>query len=375
MRVRATKGLRITAFHGNFSIRGTDLLALPNCHPDASFAVEMVHEDAVLSTGAVSVQAALLYTTSSGERRIRVHTMAVPTSNLVDDVVKAVDIDCLSNILARQALDTALKSGLDAARQRLQTSCIDVLRGSKAGAGMVPGMAGPGVYGVPPGSQAPQQDTPTFPETLQLLPLYTMALQKSPIFRGGSDIRPDERVFQMAKLNVMGVETSRYFIYPRMFALHSLPADACEVTTEPEATTVGKTVRVTVPPMENLSAESLRSDGVFMLENSIDAFVWVGQAARPDVLSALLGVQSLNQVEFGQLQLQRTGTALAAKVDRLIKAIEEDRNCSLQVHLVREGDQASETRFFRYLVDDRASFPDGGRTYSEFMMQISRHAR
>ena len=37
MRVRASRGLRISAFYGHFFIRGTDLLALPNCHPDNSF--------------------------------------------------------------------------------------------------------------------------------------------------------------------------------------------------------------------------------------------------------------------------------------------------------------------------------------------------
>jgi len=34
MRVRATRGIRITNFYGNYFIRGTDLLALPNCTAD-----------------------------------------------------------------------------------------------------------------------------------------------------------------------------------------------------------------------------------------------------------------------------------------------------------------------------------------------------
>jgi protein transport protein SEC24 len=34
MRVRATKGLRITTFYGNHYVRGQDLLALPNCTSD-----------------------------------------------------------------------------------------------------------------------------------------------------------------------------------------------------------------------------------------------------------------------------------------------------------------------------------------------------
>jgi protein transport protein SEC24 len=47
-----------------------------------------VHDDAVLATNLVSVQAALLYTTSNGERRIRVHTMAIPVTQIAGEVVK-----------------------------------------------------------------------------------------------------------------------------------------------------------------------------------------------------------------------------------------------------------------------------------------------
>ncbi|CAM9436791.1 unnamed protein product [Chrysoparadoxa australica] len=45
MRVRSTRGLRITNFYGNYFIRGTDLLALPNCSPDSVFAVELGYDE------------------------------------------------------------------------------------------------------------------------------------------------------------------------------------------------------------------------------------------------------------------------------------------------------------------------------------------
>ena len=46
-------------------------------HPQA-FAVEIVHEETVVTGTVAYVQSALLYTNSQGERRIRVHTLAVP---------------------------------------------------------------------------------------------------------------------------------------------------------------------------------------------------------------------------------------------------------------------------------------------------------
>ena len=49
MRVRATRGMRITNFYGNYFIRGTDLLALPTCTADTSFALDMAYDENVLA--------------------------------------------------------------------------------------------------------------------------------------------------------------------------------------------------------------------------------------------------------------------------------------------------------------------------------------
>jgi hypothetical protein len=83
MRVRVTRGLKVTQFHGSYYIRGTDLLALPNCSCDSVFGVELAHEEAFLTASVICVQTALLHTTSTGERRIRVHTLAAPVSQII----------------------------------------------------------------------------------------------------------------------------------------------------------------------------------------------------------------------------------------------------------------------------------------------------
>jgi len=60
-------GLSIHTFHGNFFVRSTDLLSLPNISPDAGFGVQVSIED-TLDVNYVSFQAALLYTSSKGEQ-------------------------------------------------------------------------------------------------------------------------------------------------------------------------------------------------------------------------------------------------------------------------------------------------------------------
>lgn len=59
-------GVSIHAFHGNFFVRSTDLLSLPNVNPEAGYGVQM-SIDEELETNFVSFQAALLYTSSKGK--------------------------------------------------------------------------------------------------------------------------------------------------------------------------------------------------------------------------------------------------------------------------------------------------------------------
>ena len=41
MRIRCTRGLALHTFHGNFFVRSTDLLSLPNINPDAGFGMQV----------------------------------------------------------------------------------------------------------------------------------------------------------------------------------------------------------------------------------------------------------------------------------------------------------------------------------------------
>ena len=187
MRVRCTKGMRLANFYGNFFLRGPDLLALPTCNADSTFAVEITHSDALLTSSTISVQAGLLYTNSGGERRIRVHTICIPVTKrtlshkglassveelmsvacspdcvtVFAELFRQVDQDALCNIMAKNALEVALKTGLDSGRSRLQTQCVDIIRAYRNS----------GTYGAKQSSGYQLH----LPESMQLLPLYIVS--------------------------------------------------------------------------------------------------------------------------------------------------------------------------------------------------------
>ena len=58
-------------------------------------------EDDLRDSREVSFQAALLYTSSKGERRIRVHTFCLPTTASVSDVINGADQQAIIGMLAK----------------------------------------------------------------------------------------------------------------------------------------------------------------------------------------------------------------------------------------------------------------------------------
>lgn len=84
--MRATRGLRPTNFHGNFFVRGTDLMSLPTCTSDSVFGIDLSYDEPILAAQVVSVQTALLFTTAGGERRVRVHNILIPIVQVCVDV-------------------------------------------------------------------------------------------------------------------------------------------------------------------------------------------------------------------------------------------------------------------------------------------------
>jgi protein transport protein SEC24 len=60
-------GLALHTFHGNFFVRSTDLLAVPNINPDTAMGVQVQLEENLTGYQTVCFQAALLYTSSKGD--------------------------------------------------------------------------------------------------------------------------------------------------------------------------------------------------------------------------------------------------------------------------------------------------------------------
>lgn len=86
-----------------------------------------VHSEEPL-TGPVAVfQTAVLHTTSSGERRIRVITLALPTTNSLSEVYASADQIAIATLLADKAVERSMQAKLEDARDAVTNKLVDIL--------------------------------------------------------------------------------------------------------------------------------------------------------------------------------------------------------------------------------------------------------
>ena len=127
LRVRATTGLRMSTFYGNFFNRSSDLCAFPAFPRDQSYVVEVAIDES-LTKAMVCMQTAVLHTTCNGERRIRVMTLALPTTQILADVYASADQAAITEYFSHKAVERVLGSGLEAARDALQAKLVELLQ-------------------------------------------------------------------------------------------------------------------------------------------------------------------------------------------------------------------------------------------------------
>jgi protein transport protein SEC24 len=328
VRVRASKGVTIGDFQGNFHLRGTDLLALPGIDCDKAFSFQLTSDDStVFNTNMVTIQAALLYTTSSGERRIRVHTASIPITSILAELYDRVNTNALINILAKQSVPLCYKEGFDKARDNIRNRTVGLLRSH---------------------ASAIQKQLAAPSAELSLLPLMTLGLLKNLAFKEGTDVRSDVRAYILAALYSMGIVELETFLRPRMLPLHDLNGNL--------GLSLNNNPAVELPTESSLTAEVLRSDTVYLIDNGMELLLRVGRQVNPQWLMSVFNTSNLDNVDSRALIVQPPSPNDTVSINfRLNNIINYLRSLSphyQQLSIVKEGDP-SEVRFFNLLIEDR----------------------
>nr|XP_020857079.1 protein transport protein Sec24B [Phascolarctos cinereus] len=339
MRIRCTKGLSIHTFHGNFFVRSTDLLSLANINPDAGFAVQMSIEENLTDTSLVCFQTALLYTSSKGERRIRVHTLCLPVVSSLADVYAGVDVQAAICLLANMAVDRSISSSLSDARDALVNAVVDSLSAYSQT------------------SSTSQQSALIAPTSLKLFPLYVLALLKQKAFRTGTSTRLDDRVFAMCQMKCQPLVHLMKIIHPNLYRIDKL--------TDEGAIHINDRI-VPQPPLQKLSAEKLTREGAFLMDAGSIIYIWIGKSCENNFLKDVLGYPNYASLPQKLTHLPELDTLSSERTRSFLSWLRDNRPLCPVLHVVKDESPAK-TDFFQHLVEDRT---EAAFSYYEFLLHV-----
>ncbi|XP_064552039.1 protein transport protein Sec24A [Drosophila montana] len=351
MRIRCTRGLQVHTFHGNFFVRSTDLLSLPNVNPDAGYGMQISYEESLTDVKTICFQAALLYTNSEGERRIRVHTVCLPVTSSLPEVMHAADTEAIVGLLSKMAVDRSTASNLSDARDAFINATIDVFNAFKIAQNLPSGQSGQLIA----------------PRSLALLPLYILALLKHPAFRVGTSTRLDDRVFAMDNMKTMPLDQLMKYIYPELYKIDALVYHVrnTNLTTTQDDDEDDDEL---LPEMQRLqlSAEHLDSRSIFVMDCGTLIMLYVGLNVPTDVLQALLGISSTSELADYVYGLPNVVSPENDALKRFILRLNYDKPYAPLVQIIRDTSTAK-AQFIERLTDDRS---ESSLSYYEFLQHI-----
>jgi protein transport protein SEC24 len=361
MRVRATKSVRVTQFHGRFFVRSTDLLAMPNVDSDKAYAVQFAFDEATIHDGPFTVQVALLYTTTSGERRIRVHTVAVPVSNSISDLICRADSPATAHILLRMASEAIKDRALDELKKTLTDKVVSALAAYRAVCQQQYQGIGGGVGG---GASAAQF---YLPDAMHLLPLFMHGMLRSGILSRDTAsaflFRFDDKAALVHTVDAMNVAQTTAMLYPNMIPVLPVPV------------TAGGEGKCLIPAGAPASAATLTADSGVLVDDGQTLVLWLGASVAPSFAAELLGVspQALGanvdprQLAYRLMEpVERKG--VVAHVRSIVHAVLALRPAGTGLHVVVSGG-AMQARIEALCVEDRTSSSIG---YKEVLSELCR---
>ncbi|KFP72490.1 Protein transport protein Sec24D, partial [Apaloderma vittatum] len=333
MRVRTSTGFRATDFFGAIYMNNTTDVEMAAVDCDKAVTVEFKHDDKLNEDIGALIQCAVLYTSISGQRRLRIHNIGLNCSSQFTDVYKTCETDALINFFAKSAFKAILSQPLKVVREILVTQTAHMLACYKKSC------ASPSAV-----SQL------ILPDSMKVLPVYMNCLLKSCVLTGRPEIPTDERAYHRQLVMSMGVADTQLFFYPQLLPIHSLDLKSDRI-----------------PAAVRCSEERLSEGGAFLLANGLSTFLWLGGSAPPELIQGLFNVPSFAHISTEATSLPDLDNPLSKKIKSILEHIQSQKPYTMKLMIVKQREQA-EVLFRQFLVEDKSIY--GGASYVDFLCYV-----
>ncbi|KAL9847042.1 protein transport protein Sec24C isoform 1-T2 [Geothlypis trichas] len=338
MRVRTSTGIRATDFFGAFYMSNTTDVEMAGLDCDKTITVEFKHDDKLSEDSGALLQCALLYTSCAGQRRLRIHNLSLNCCTQLADLYRNCETDTLINYLAKYAYRGVLSSPVKTVRDALINQCAQILACYRKNCAS-PSSAGQLIL----------------PECMKLLPVYLNCVLKSDVLQPGPEVTTDDRAYIRQLVTSMDVAETNVFFYPRL-----LPLTKADVDSD------------SLPAAIRNSEERLSKGDIYLLENGLNIFVWVGVNVQQSLIQNLFGVSSFSQISNALSTLPVLENPFSKKVRSVVDMLQGQRSRYMKLIIVKQEDKL-EMLFKHFLVEDKSL--SGGASYVDFLCHMHKEIR
>ncbi|NXA26762.1 SC24C protein, partial [Ibidorhyncha struthersii] len=338
MRVRTSTGIRATDFFGAFYMSNTTDVEMAGLDCDKTITVEFKHDDKLSEDSGALLQCALLYTSCAGQRRLRIHNLSLNCCTQLADLYRNCETDTLINYLAKYAYRGVLSSPVKTVRDALISQCAQILACYRKNCAS-PSSAGQLIL----------------PECMKLLPVYLNCVLKSDVLQPGPEVTTDDRAYIRQLVTSMDVAETNVFFYPRL-----LPLTKADVDSD------------SLPAAIRNSEERLSKGDIYLLENGLNIFVWVGVNVQQGLIQNLFGVSSFSQISNALSTLPVLENPFSKKVRSIVDMLQVQRSRYMKLIIVKQEDKL-EMLFKHFLVEDKSL--SGGASYVDFLCHMHKEIR
>ncbi|XP_040462654.1 protein transport protein Sec24C isoform X5 [Falco naumanni] len=339
MRVRTSTGIRATDFFGAFYMSNTTDVEMAGLDCDKTITVEFKHDDKLSEDSGALLQCALLYTSCAGQRRLRIHNLSLNCCTQLADLYRNCETDTLINYLAKYAYRGVLSSPVKTVRDALINQCAQILACYRKNCAS-PSSAGQLIL----------------PECMKLLPVYLNCVLKSDVLQPAPEVTTDDRAYIRQLVTSMDVAETNVFFYPRLLPLQT----KADVDSD------------SLPPAIRNSEERLSKGDIYLLENGLNIFVWVGVNVQQGLIQNLFGVSSFGQISSALSTLPVLENPFSKKVRSVINMLQMQRSRYMKLIIVKQEDKL-EMLFKHFLVEDKSL--SGGASYVDFLCHMHKEIR